>query len=97
MERSVLEVERLGDWMPVEELREAALKVLSEGEDVTLNLKNVDHLDASALQILLTLGMEQKKRGRQLDLINVSPQLRQWFGYSGAGDQFFMIAEKNHD
>jgi anti-anti-sigma factor len=83
--------------MPVEELREAALKVLSEGEDVTLNLKNVDHLDASALQILLTLGMEQKKRGRQLDLINVSPQLRQWFCYSGAGDQFFMIAEKNHD
>jgi hypothetical protein len=70
MERSVVEVERLGDWMPVEELREAALKALGEGKDVTLNLKNVDHLDASALQIL---------------------------DYSGAVDQFFMIAEKNDE
>jgi anti-anti-sigma factor len=97
MERSVVEVERLGDWMPVEELREAALQALGEGKDVTLNLKNVDHLDASALQILLTLGMEQKKCGRRLDLIHVSSHLRQWFDYSGAVDQFFMIAEKNDE
>lgn len=96
MERTVFEVERSGDWMPAEELQEAALKVLSEGKDVTLSLKNVDHLDASSLQILLALEMEQKKRGRQMDLINVSSHLRQWFDYSGAVE-YFMIAEKNDE
>ena len=97
MGRPVFEVERSGDWMPVEEVREAALKVLDEGKDVTLNLKNIDHLDASALQILLTLGIEQKKRGRQLDLTHVSPPLRQWIEYSGAVDQFVMVAQKNDE
>ena len=97
MERSVFEVERSGDWMPVEELRETALKCLGEGKDVTLNLKNLDHLDASALQILLALDMEQKKQGRQLHLANVSAHLRQWFDYSGAVDQFFVIERQSNE
>ena len=97
MEQAVFEVERSGDWMPVEELREAALKVLGEGKDVTLNLKSLDHLDASALQILLALEIEQKKQGRQLHLPNVSAHLRQWFDYSGAVDQFVLIAQENDE
>jgi len=97
MEQAVFEVERSGDWMPVEELREAALKVLGEGKDVTLNLKSLDHLDASALQILLALEIEQKKQGRQLHLTNVSAHLRQWFDYSGAVDQFVLIAQENDE
>jgi len=60
-EQAVFVVERSGNWMPVEELRDEALKVLGEGKDVTLDLKSLDHLDASALQILLALDMEQKK------------------------------------
>lgn len=63
---------------------------------MTLNLKDVDHLDAGALQILLVLKIEQKKRGRQLDLIDVSPHLRRWFDHAGAVDRFF-IAEKNDE
>ncbi len=97
MERAVFDVERSGDWMPVEELREAALKVVGEGKDVTLNLKSLNHLDASALQILLALELEQKKWGRQLDLINVSSDLRQWFDYSGAADQFLMVAQRTDE
>lgn len=97
MEQAIFEVERSGDWMPVEELRETALKALGEGKDMTLDLKNLDHLDASALQILLALEMEQKKQGRQLHLANVSAHLRQWFDYSGAVDQFFMIAQENDE
>ena len=75
--------------MPVEDMREAALKVLEQGNDLVLNLQNVDHLDASALQVLLAVDLEQKNRGRQLDLVNVSPNLRQWFEYSGAAGHFF--------
>jgi len=97
MERTVFEVERSGDWMPAEELRAEALKVLGEGKDVPLSLKSLNHLDASALQILLALGIEQKKQGRQLQLTNVSSQLRQWFDYSGAVGQFVMVAEESNE
>ena len=88
-ERVTIDVESAGDWMPVEDMREAALKVLEQGNDLVLNLQNVDHLDASALQVLLAVDLEQKNRGRQLDLVNVSPNLRQWFEYSGAAGHFF--------
>jgi anti-anti-sigma factor len=87
--RTVVEVERSGDWMPVEELRAAALAALEAGNDVSLHLDGIDHLDASALQILLALVAEQKQRGRQLELANTSSHLRQWFDYAGAAEVFF--------
>ena len=95
-ERAVLDVNRSGDWMSAEQLREAALKALEAGQDVTLNLNLVNYLDASALQVLLAFQIEQRKRGRQLQLLNVSAQLRQWFGYSGAVDQFLMFAQEDN-
>jgi len=75
--------------MPAEELREAARQVLAEGKDIALNFHDVNHLDASLLQILLALQAEQTKQQRRVDLLNVSPSLRQWFDYSGATDNFF--------
>lgn len=75
--------------MPAEELRAVALGALEAGNDITLNLDRVDHLDASALQILLALSAEQKKRGRDFQLVNASPNLLQWFGLAGAADHFF--------
>jgi len=72
-QRVVIEVERSGDWMPAEELKEAAIAAL----------------DASAMQILLALEAEQKNRGQHLHLVNASPQLRQWFELSGAMGHFF--------
>ena len=88
-----IDVGRSGDWMPAEELRDAALAALEGHRDVTVNLGNVDHLDASALQILLALDTEQKRRGRQLELANASTHLRQWFEYAGAAEQFFHDGE----
>lgn len=87
--RTSIEIERTGDWMPAEEFRDAALGALEAGKDVTVNVGNVDHLDASALQILLALNAEQKKRGGHLQLVNASPKLLRWFEFSGATDYLF--------
>ena len=59
--RAVIEVERSGDWMPADELRAAALVVLAAGDDSALNLDGIDHLDASAMQILLARGTEKSR------------------------------------
>jgi anti-anti-sigma regulatory factor len=93
-EQTCIEVERSGDWMPVEELRDAMLVAVAAGHDVTLNLARIEHLDASALQILLALETEQKKHGRRLELGNVSPHLRQWFEYAGAIEYLFRDGAK---
>jgi len=82
--------------MPAEELRDAALGALEAGGDVTANLARVDHLDASALQILLALDAEQKRRGRNLELVNASTHMRQWLDYAGVAGHFSM-AELNSD
>jgi anti-anti-sigma regulatory factor len=85
---TMTEVDHAGEWISAEELKEAALNVLSEDKDITLNLGKVDHLNASVLQVLLALDMEHKKHGRQVHLENASPSLRQWFEYAGAAGQF---------
>jgi anti-anti-sigma regulatory factor len=90
MKPTTIEVERSGDWLPADELRDKSLQLLGERTDVTLNLDKVDHLNASVLQVLLALDMEHKKQGRQLHLENASPSLRQWFAYAGAAGQFDM-------
>jgi ABC-type transporter Mla MlaB component len=77
-EQICIDVGRSGEWMPVEDLREAALSALAAGNDVTVNLVTIEHLDASSLQILLAFGTEQSEQGRQFRLANVSPNLRQW-------------------
>jgi len=87
--RTVVEVKRSGDWMPADELRAAALSAVEACNDVTCNLGGIDHLNASALQILLALDAEQKRRGRRFELANASPPLRQWFEYAGAAEHFF--------
>jgi len=83
-------VGRSGGWMASEDLREAALAALETGGDMALNLQGIDYLDASALQILLAFEAEQKKRGRNLQLSDASPQLRQWFEFAGVVDRFSM-------
>jgi len=75
--------------MPVDDMMKTALSVIEQENELTLNLNNIDHLDASALQVILALDVEQKNRGRHLDLINASHNLRQWFEYSGTAAHFF--------
>ena len=90
-----IEVERSGDWMGAADLKDAAIAALSESNALTLNLNGIDHLDASAMQILLALEAEQVHRGQHLHLENASPRLRQWFDISGAADHFF--AERRNE
>jgi len=70
---------------------------LEVGGDVAVNLDRVDHLDASALQILLALDLEQKRRGQNLRLDHASPDLQKWFQFAGVADQFFMTERSCND
>jgi anti-anti-sigma factor len=74
---------RSGEWLPGDELRQKALEAAHTRTDVTLDLADVDHLDASALQILLALDRDRREKGLTLHLTNASPLLRQWFEYAG--------------
>lgn len=89
LEQQLIEVERSGDWMPAEELHASAVAAASSGKNVTLNLDRINHLDASALQILLALDADLKQRGRNLKLAKASPQLLKWFEFAGADNHFF--------
>jgi len=80
---TVIDVARDGDWLPPEEFCAVARSAAQAEGNLTVNLEGVDHLDASALQILLALAVERKKRGRGLYLANVSPALSHWFEYAG--------------
>ncbi len=73
-----------GEWVPVDELREKALAALEQHRSVTLDLDGVDHLDASSLQIVLALQVEQQARGARLELQNASAALCQWIKCAGA-------------
>lgn len=96
LEQQVIKVERSGYWLPAEELREAALAALLQGKGVILNLDGIDHLDASALQILLALDAAERKLGRNLQLVKASSQLRKWFEFAGV-DGRLSINEQRKD
>lgn len=83
--------------MPSEEFLAAARAAAAEGADVTIDLHEVHHLDASALQVLLALDTEQKKQGRSLQLMDVSPQLRQWMEFAGVSDHFPVVERRSHE
>lgn len=90
-------IERSGDWIPVEELRAEALVAVEARSDVRINLVGIDHLDASALQVLLAVGAEQEKRGQTLELTDASAHLLQWFHYAGATDRFSMTGRNSNE
>lgn len=93
----VIAVAGSGDWLTSEELKEVALKSVGEGKNVTLSLNGVEHLDASALQILLAWDAEQKRSGSQLCFMDVSPSLHQWFNHAGAAAHFSMNDRKSDE
>ncbi len=80
---TVIDVTRAGDWLPPEEFRTLALSAAAAEGALTVNLQDVDHLDGAALQILLALAAERKKRGKGLRLANPSLALSRWFEYAG--------------
>ena len=48
------------------------------------DLRDIDYLEASALQIVLAIAAEQRRRGRHLQLVNASAELGRWFELAGA-------------
>jgi len=84
----VLKVGRDGDWLGPDEFRKACAEAVDTHLDVYIDLEGVDHLDASALQILLALRVEQQQNGHRLSLGNPSPALVRWFEFAGATQMF---------
>jgi anti-anti-sigma regulatory factor len=80
---TVIHVTRDGDWLPPQEFLDIALSAAGTEGNLTVSLQAVDHLDASALQILLALAVERKKRGKGLRLADTSLALSRWFEYAG--------------
>jgi ABC-type transporter Mla MlaB component len=76
--------ESTGEWIQSDQLREAALALLARDANVHLSLASVDHLDTSALQVILALSAGLKGKGHTLELADLSPALEKWFGYAGA-------------
>lgn len=78
-----------GQWMEAADLRGWAGDRLAADEPqavLVLDVSGADHLDASALQVLLAIRAEQQRRGGVLQLVKPSEPLRRWFDYAGAAD-----------
>lgn len=54
--------------------------------ELIFDVGGLEHLDASALQVLLAIRAEQRQRGGCLRLVNASGHLKQWFEYAGAAE-----------
>jgi len=76
--------ESSGEWTPPDALREAALAILARDSKICVSLASVEHLDTSALQVLLALSAGVRGQDHTVELADVSPALRKWFGYAGA-------------
>ncbi len=73
-----------GDWVAPDLLQDAALAALRKQMDVRVSLEAVEHLDASALQILMALGASLERDAHKLELIEPPPALERWFQLAGA-------------
>jgi anti-anti-sigma regulatory factor len=94
MEPITLHIERSGEWMPAEDLLATALEAVGQSREITIDLAGVNHLDASALQILLAIEQDQKSRQRGFHLANASAQLRAYFDHAGARERLLHDAIK---
>lgn len=73
-------------WREPAEIAEAAGELLNgaAGRVLAVDLSGLEHLDASALQVLLAIEAAQRQRGGGLEFTHVSDNLRKWFDYAGA-------------
>ncbi len=73
-----------GNWISPDQLWTSALAIAREGGDVNVPLDGLEHLDASALQILLALAAELRRTGHNLELAGPQAALERWFEIAGA-------------
>jgi anti-anti-sigma regulatory factor len=79
-----LSVVRSGEWLPPEELQGALLARVMEASNTILDFGDIEHLDASSLQMLLAFFLERERAGKTVALRHVSNALAEWFGHVGA-------------
>jgi anti-anti-sigma regulatory factor len=67
------------------QLHEAALRLAASGNNVTVCCAGAEYLDASAIQILISLGRDLVRRGKRCDITNVPDGVKPWFRLAGLG------------
>lgn len=87
-DKPVLVLQGTIDLFKVDELYQAAHALLERGEDLCLEWEKVEHLDTSALQILLTLRRGLNEKGKRMQLSALSPQLEKYLASAGFAGAF---------
>ena len=93
----MIRVGQSGNWMDAQELRAQFLGymehnavltaeqcALSGDAGIVVDMRDLNHLDGSALQVLIAADRALRNRGEQLRLQNCSESLQRWFAYAGA-------------
>ena len=77
-----------------EELYFAAARIVDENADVEVDVPGVQHLGASAVQILLALGREVGRRGRAVRLVGASDALSRRLHVAGVASDLGIPAPR---
>ncbi len=75
---NLVEIKVKGDieMMSIKEFKEKLLAVGEENDvDIALDLSEVDYIDSSGVGVLISLNKLQKKKGKKLELVKVSPKV----------------------
>jgi anti-anti-sigma factor len=65
------------------DLRQAALALLEDGEDISVVCEKLERLDTAALQILLALKKELEQRGKKLRMVELPSEPARFVGLAG--------------
>jgi anti-anti-sigma factor len=65
------------------DLRQAALALLEDGEDLAVDCKKLDRLDTATLQVLLALKRELEQRGKKLRMAELGSEPARFVGLAG--------------
>lgn len=75
---NLVEIKVKGDieMMSIKEFKEKLLAVGEDNDvDIALDLSEVDYIDSSGVGVLISLNKLQKKKGKKLELVKVSPKV----------------------
>ena len=75
-----------GGWLPAEDFQRLALEAASDPEGVEIQVRNLDHLDCTALQVLCALRRKLIAEGHLFRLSFFSPALESAFHLAGADE-----------
>lgn len=75
------------DVRSASELRRAAMELAECGHDVVVSCEGVVRIDVSALQVLIALDRELRRRTQRLDLIDVPPSIASLLSLGGLEDR----------